>query len=266
MPSPFPGMDPYLEDPAFWRDFHGRLIYAISEQLLDRLPGSYDAAVEERIRLIERVDEYAGTLVDEGREFIPDVTVTHRRGATSTKAAIAGSTAVLDPVVIETIVTEEVRERWVEIRHRPTESLVTVIEVLSPSNKTGDGYGAYQSKRDTIMSQYVSLVELDLLLGGQRVERSPRMPVADYYAIVNRSTERRKRFVYAWMMDRALPSIPIPLKAPDADVVLDLAAAFADAYERGRYARRLPYQHPPQAPIPQELRSWAESLTSSRPG
>jgi hypothetical protein len=261
MPSPFPGMDPYLEDPAFWRDFHGRLIYAISEQLLDRLPADYDAAVDEQVRLVEvHPGEEEASRVDQ--DVLPDVAVSHV--PSGSRAASAGGGAItLVPVKIPVPIEREVRDRWVEIRHKPDDELVTVIEVLSPTNKTGDGYGDYRAKRAAVLRQRVNLVELDLLLGGRRVERSEDLPVDDYYAVVARAHRRVEREVYAWNVRRPLPTIAVPLKPPDADVPLDIAASFATAYERGRYARRLRYSAPPSAPLNEADRDWARGLIAS---
>jgi len=47
MPSPFPGMDPYLEQ--FWRDVHARCIIYAADQLQARLPADLRARVEERV-------------------------------------------------------------------------------------------------------------------------------------------------------------------------------------------------------------------------
>ena len=51
MPSPFPGMDPYLEDPAFWSDFHSSFITYWRDALADLLPDNYDARLDERVVL-----------------------------------------------------------------------------------------------------------------------------------------------------------------------------------------------------------------------
>ena len=258
MPNPFPGMDPYLEDPAFWRDFHGRFIYAVSEQLLDRLPAEYDAAVDEQVRLVEAPAEGEGP-EPVVKEILPDVAVT-RRPAPGGGPPNGGGVATLEPVTIVVPVEQEVRDRWIEIRHRPDNSLVTVIEVLSPTNKTGDGRGEYLAKRRGVLRQKVNLVELDLLLGGRRVEDRERLPPGDYYAIVSRAIQPRTREVYAWGVRRALPTLPVPLRPRDTDVPLDLAVAFATAYDRGRYARRLRYGQPPPGPLGEADRAWAQGL------
>jgi hypothetical protein len=48
MPSPFPGMDPYLEAPDIWPDFHDALAGEISSELNRTLPRPYYARLEMR--------------------------------------------------------------------------------------------------------------------------------------------------------------------------------------------------------------------------
>lgn len=262
MPSPFPGMDPYLEDPAVWRGFHGRFIFAITDALLDRLPSDYDADVDEQVRLVEVTPGDPALRV--GKDVLPDVAVmrTGSEPARPRGGDGGGSgVATIEPVDIEIVAEREERERWIRIIHRPDDALVTVIEVLSPTNKNSDGYPEYRAKRAAILAQNVSLVELDLLLGGHRMEDFARGPAGDYFAVVARAEERhRRRLAYGWPLRHRLPTIPVPLRPGDGSVDLDLSAAFADAYDRGRYARRLRYGAPPQAPLGDADRAWAVEL------
>lgn len=272
MPSPFPGMDPYLEDLAFWRGFHGRFIYALTDQLLDRLPPAYDADVDERVR---RVEVDPSELEEEGgRDVIPDVSVTRstsRRAppadaGTGSRSTAAATVELPEPVVIPVIPEREERDRWVRIVHRPDNALVTVVEVLSPTNKNRDGYEAYRVKRDAVLQQHVNLVEIDLLLGGRRMEPASLLPPGDYFAIVGRADRPRERLAYAWSLRHRLPPVPVPLRPPDSDVPLDLSAAFDAAYDSGRYARRLRYDVPTPAPLAGEDRVWADQVVRSATG
>lgn len=253
MPSPFPGMDPYLEDPAFWRDFHSRFINACSEILSNYLPDSYEARIDEQLRLVEYTPE---RVVDR----FPDVAVTHRtsgRGASSS-TPIVDSVATLEPVDnLMPVEAAEIKEAWIEIIHRPERSLVTVIEILSPSNKAGVGYWEYRDKRLGIFQQRAHLVEIDLLLSGRRNEMQNPLQKGDYFAYVSRHERQPAVSVYSWFLEDKLPTIPVPLKNPDPDVGLNIAEVFALTYERGRYARALPYQTPPQALLKDERLSWA---------
>jgi len=259
MASPFPGMDPYLEDPAFWQDFHRSFITYCRDALLDKLPDEYEARIDEQLRLVEHTAERSTTR-------LPDVAITRGpafRSARTTHAA-SGSVATLEPVSIPMVTKyEEVRETWIEIIHRSDRSLVTVIEILSPTNKTGDGYVEYQMKRLGILKQHAHLVEIDLLLAGRRIELGRDLPRGDYYAYVTREDARPMVDVYTWSIRDVLPTIPVPLKAPDPDIGLNIAEVFGITYERGRYARSLRYAGPPPAPVDPELMNWANERAAS---
>ena len=172
----------------------------------------------------------------------------------------------LEPVTIDLPVEElvEVHDRWIEIRHRPDRKLVTAIEVLSPTNKTGEGFYDYCSKRRSLIRQQVHLVEFDFLVRGQRLPMRQSLPPGDFFVFISRAERRPKCDVYGWSVRQALPRIPIPLLAPDPDVVLDLQALFATGYDRGRYARALDYTAPLNLPLSQADRAWAEETAKGR--
>lgn len=250
MPSPFPGMDPYLETPAFWSDFHARFITYWADALADALPDNYEARIDEKVRLVE--------VAPPKRKLIePDVAVTQREPSRTPSPAPAG-VATLEPVTLELEIEEdETHERYIEILHRPERSLVAVLELLSPANKEEPGRSAYLLKRNALLHHPIHLVEVDLLIGGRRLPPEGGLPPGDYYALVLRGDRRRSCDVYAWTLRHALPAIPIPLLRPDPDVWLDLAAVFATTYERGRYARSLDYAAPPPVALDGEARRWA---------
>jgi hypothetical protein len=120
---------------------------------------------------------------------------------------------------------------------------VTVVEVLSPGNKTpgSDGRRVYLAKRNEILQSRAHLVELDLLRGGARLPLLGAIPAGDYYAIVSRQQRRPKVDVFAWSLRDALPEIPIPLQPEDPEAALNIQAAFSIVYDRARYDRSLDY-------------------------
>jgi hypothetical protein len=252
-------MNPYLEAPAVWEDFHGELIYACRRVLLDRLPAAYDASVGEQVRLVEVSARTHGLPV--AKSVRPDVAVLHATGARTVQSpnAPAAGTAVLDPVTISVAEAEEqeITDRWIEVRYRADASLVTVIEVLSPTNKNPEGFDEYRAKRRALLRQRVNLVEIDLLVGGRRIEAQEILPVGDYYTTVSRRDKPSVRDVYAWSVRRPLPIIHVPLRPPEPDVDLDLASAFAIAFDRGGYEGRLRYGGRPPAPLGREDADWA---------
>lgn len=111
-----------------------------------------------------------------------------------------------------------------------------------------------------LLSQEVHLIELDLLLGGRRLPMGKRLPPGDYYAFVAHSQRRFNCDVYAWTVRQPLPMLPIPLKAPDPDLRINIAEVFSQAYDRGRYERCLRYAEPPTAPLADADRQWAAEM------
>jgi Protein of unknown function (DUF4058) len=256
MASPFPGMDPYLEDPAFWRDFHPTFLGCWREAIADLLPEAYEARLDESVNLIQMSNDVI-------RLLYPDLAITRKRNV-SPPSSKRGGTLLLEPVTISHEFLEEVKQTRIEVLHRPDRKLVGILEMLSPTNKTGEGYQEYRSKRKAVLLQKVHLVELDLLLGGRRLPLLEPLPPGDYYAMVSRANNYMKCEVYSWFLRHPLPTIPIPLKTPDADIHVDLAKVFQVAYERGRYARSLAYGKPPVAPLKRVDAQWAKRISARK--
>ena len=139
MRSPFPGMDPYIEASGRWPDFHNRLINRISEVLADAVGKQYEVSIDERIRLVKLPDA-------EVKSIRPDVAVLDR-GRDRSHPQASGAVATIEPVAIAHPVYEEVRETRVTIIWRPDWKLITVIEALSPANKSGREDNDYLPKR-----------------------------------------------------------------------------------------------------------------------
>ena len=256
MPSPFPGMDPYLEAQGRWPGFHNVLIAHCSELLNRDLPESYVAQTDERIALVSFDDS------DSAR--IPDVLIGREQGSqTGERLEVPATVGTLEPRMMRLLKrTVEVRETWIEIYHLPEMELVTAIEILSPSNKGGSGRLDYLAKRDSLIDQPVNLVEIDLLLNGSPMPISGALRPGEYVAIVARADLRPQADVYTWPLRRPLPVLPIPLRGPDPDISLDLGEAFRMTYDRGGYNRVMRYGRPlPEGlRISPEDRAWAEGL------
>jgi hypothetical protein len=255
MTSPFPGMDPYLEAQGHWESFHAALILHSAEALNEELPESYVAKVETRNALVS-FDEPIS-------ERVPDLLLARGEKPTCSDPQGRPGLATLEPITIPLAKREvEVRERWIEILQLPNMELVTVLEILSPSNKAGTGRADYLAKREAYIDRPVNLVEIDLILRGARMPMERRLPPGDCYAVVARAETRPDADVYAWTIRHPLPLLPIPLKSPDPDVTLDLARVFRLSYDRGRYERIVRYGTPLLAglPIDADARSWAETV------
>ncbi|MFI5454677.1 MAG: DUF4058 family protein [Isosphaerales bacterium] len=255
MPSPFPGIDPFLEDQHYWEEFHSKFMNWTQDTLAEWVPDAYEVRIEERVSLTYEEDP------DFKRTLQPNVAVLRQTGVGS--AAVSAANALtLMPVSLSLPMyqLEEVIEHRIEIRRRPDRFPVAVIELLSPSNKEPPGDRLYSRKRLELIHQAVHLVELDFLIGGKRLAMEDELPAGDYYALVSRAEQRPRSDVYAWSIRDPLPTIPIPLLAPDPDIPLDLAAIFATVFQRGRYNRSIHYSAPLGLARGPADRTWAAEL------
>jgi len=246
-------MDPFLEQPAYWPDFHSTFINYWREAIADTLPAHYEATIGERVYLVEHDPEMR-------KLASPDVAVTHDDRPLSALPATSGGIATLEPVTIPLAILGGPRETYIEILYQPDHSLVATLELLSPANKEEPGRSVYLLKREALLYQQVHLVELDLLLGGRRLHLLRPLPAADYYYLLSRGDRRPDCNVYHWKLDQPLPTLPIALRTPDPDILVDLGAVFATAYERGRFFRRINYAGPIPAVISRQDRAWVESV------
>jgi Protein of unknown function (DUF4058) len=239
MPSPFPGMDPYLE--AHWRDIDAGLIIYARDALQRVLPGDLRARVEERV-LLETPEGFAD------HPLYPDVRVVEypQRRAT---AAPEGGVALEEPLLVD---AEPATEPFLEIIDRESGNrVVTVIEFLSPSNKSpGDNRDLYLRKQHEVCASNANLVEIDLNRFGIHTLAFPldylgaphRTP---YMVCVRRATRRGGAEVYPMPLSQRLPRIRIPLRPDDADVRLDLQALVDQCYRNGAYEGTLNYADDP---------------------
>lgn len=246
-------MDPFLEAPAVWRDFHNRFNNCWCEAVADALPDYYTAILDERVTLVQ--EDLA-----EVRQVLPDVAISRWEGTDAPTAdGKVASTATIEPVTVPyKVISDPLHESYIEIRHEPDRELVAVLELLSPTNKSGTGRGEYLNKRAAILRQGVHLLELDLLLGGERIPPEVDLPPGDYYAVLTRALERPPRLaeVYAWPIAHVLPTVPVPLRAPDADIHVNLAEVMNTTYERGRYAKSIRYRALPDCLMESRHRDW----------
>ncbi|MGH8273783.1 MAG: DUF4058 family protein [Gammaproteobacteria bacterium] len=259
MKTPFPGMDPFLEQPAFWPDFHATFINYWREAVGDLLPSGYEATLGERVYLVERDP-------DERKLGYPDVAVTRHAEAHSLGTfRDSGAVATLEPVTIPVTMLEGPRETYIEILYQPESRLVAALELLSPANKESPGRLQYLAKRQALLLQDVHLVELDLLLSGRRLLFNKPLPAADYYYSIARAEQRPDCQVYHWTLRQALPTLPVPLRRPDADLQIDLGAVFATVYQRAKFFRRVDYQGPVPEFIGDVDRQWVEEVVRKMP-
>ncbi|MGZ3488034.1 MAG: DUF4058 family protein [Isosphaeraceae bacterium] len=257
MRSPFPGMDPYLEQ--FWGDVHHRLITYTCDALQRHLPGDLLARMGERV-FVEPAE-------GQGRNIVPDVRVVERGRPQERGIGTGNGVAVAEPLVIHLDQSEPVRQGFIEIIDiKSGRRVVTVIEVLSPSNKiSGPGRDLYVKKQEELRAGGVSLVEIDLLRAGTRVlsvpfDRIPEGHRSAYAVCARRGWKPFEIEYYRIPLRERLPAIPIPLRRDDRDVALDLQSLIDQCYEFGRYSDDIDYREEPDPPLGGDDARWAEAL------
>ena len=138
-------------------------------------------------------------------------------------------------------------------------SPVTVIELLSPSNKAaGEDRNDYLAKRRQILRGQTHLVEIDLGRGGQRPS-PPDLPPCDYYALVSRYGDRPNLGYWPIGLRDPLPILPIPLDGDDPPARLDLKSVLDQTYDAAHYADYI-YQETPDPRLSAADGAWARGL------
>jgi hypothetical protein len=238
MRSPFPGMDPYLEQPFFWPEFRARLIIAIANHLAPRLRPRYYVGVE--VRTYED-DGDAEILVG-----IPDVVVTSNQPRADLSIQNTIATAV-KPRQVSLPVPIERKYRYLEIREVGTDRVIVAIELLSPINKrAGEGRDSYKKKRQSILASQSHLVEIDLLRANQPMPIVDDAVKTDYRILVSNAESRPIASLYDWNLPELIPVFEIPLQ--NESIPVDLKPLMDEIYEQSSYDFRIDYQQAPPAP------------------
>jgi hypothetical protein len=248
-------MDPWLERRGVWEQVHTDLIVSIRRFLTPLLRPRYHVGIEERTYLAILPPEEQST-------GIPDVLIAGPKresgGQASTK--FQSSTARAEPMVAVLPVPEEVKERYLEIRSLPDQQVITVIEILSPSNKLpGEGREQYERKRFKVLGSRTNLVEIDLLRAGEPLPM--KAPAAsDYRVVVSRAAQRPRGDVYLFGVRDPIPTLPVPLRPGESEPELPLNQLLHEVYDLGGYDLVIDYRTPPQPPLPESDTVWAASL------
>jgi len=205
MPSPFPGMNPFLEHPDIWGTFHARMLAAMADALSAQVRPDYLVHME------------AHPWVD-----------------------------------IE-------RQRFLEVRDKRSRELVAAVELLSAVNKKpGPDHEQYLTKRAEILASPAHLVEIDLLRCGIAMPDRDR-PASSYGVMVSRAEDRPAADFWPIDLRQPLPTIPVPLRPPTTDAILDLQQLLHHVYDHGTYAEEI-YDRQPDPPLAAAELDWAEEL------
>jgi hypothetical protein len=234
MPSPFPGMDPFLEDPGLWPDVHNTLIVLMREKLLQQMKDNYYVIIRDRIYTFENDDP---------------------------------ALPIIDPkFCVGDTLLDEIHEPFLEVIDRADRSVVTVLEVVSPSNKVPGSRGreSYWKNRAEVLHSSCHWLEIDFLRSG--TPWLPRQMTAqgDYFVYLSRIEHRRNSYLWPIRLPESLPVVAVPLKDGDADVPLDLQFALTTAYDRAGYDRMVDYRKSPTIALSEKYDAWADQLLKSK--
>lgn len=267
MSSPFPGMNPYLEHPAFWSSFHTRLMVAIADTLAPLLRPEYYIEVETRTYndQEDREDEDDELLVG-----IPDATVlaanssktSSERTRKQLQVEVGGALTQKRPQLVTLPMPNTVKERYLEVREIGTDTVITVIEVLSPKNKKkGAGRVAYERKRRRVLGSLSNLIEIDLLRGYPPMTMMGQVQPTDYRIVVSRSEQRPEADLYSFNLPEPIPNFPLPLKPEDEEPLVDLQMIVVGVCDRAGYNDRIDYRQPvPPPKLSEADQQWVDEL------
>ncbi|MEL7051788.1 MAG: DUF4058 family protein [Cyanobacteria bacterium J06588_5] len=215
MPSSFPGMNPYLENPDHWPTVHNRLIVAIADILTPQLIPKYQVGID------KRVYEVAG-------------------------------------------IAEEVREPYLEVKDAETQKVITTVEVLSPTNKRGDGRKKYLEKREKILKTQTNLIEIDLLIQGEPLPLSESAVDSHYRILVSRAAQRPVADLYAFNLPESIPAFPLPLTKEDLEPAIALQPLLGEVYQKSGYDYFIDYQQDIALPLSAQEMDWIDAILKEK--
>ncbi|MEL7039157.1 MAG: DUF4058 family protein [Cyanobacteria bacterium J06592_8] len=238
MPSPFPGMNPYLEHPDIWRGFHSVLVVKIAEFITSELRPKYSVYLE--------FQNYKTIIESSVLMSVSDISMTQ-------------------PLKVEIPVPEVRRKGYLEIREVSTKEVVTVIELLSPVNKrSGKGRETYNNKREQIFGSRTHFVEIDFLRMGEPMLIFANGIESDYRILVSRGDCRPSADLYAFNLPQKIPAFPIPLRSGDREPLLDLQFLLNQVYDRAGYDLKLDYTLEPIPPLSEIDTSWIDQVLKEK--
>jgi hypothetical protein len=252
MPSPFPGMNPYLEHPDRWSTVHNRSIVAIADFLTPLLIPRYQVDIEKRIYQV----------TDSNLQLIgrSDITVQAPKQPIVPTSLANPSISTLQPIRIQLPIDDEVREAYLEIKEVSTGRVVTLIEVLSPTDKQDQGYQKHHEKRQQVLNSRTHFIEIDLLRSGEPWPITGDEPRSDYRVLVSRAGDRPIADLYPFNIQDSMPQIPVPLQFGDLEPLLNLKELIEDIYDRSGYSHFIDYNLEPSPKLSSTDQAWLDQL------
>ena len=253
MPSPFPGMNPFLEQKDAWQDFHNDFLVQLRAALVRQTSDAYVVKLETRL-ILQEVEPHERAFVGRADLGLSD----SGKGGVAIAEPERATRPQYLPLTLPEV--EKIKHHYLEIQDSLSRRVSTVIELLSPANETlGNDRAEYLAKRQAILLSTTHFVEIDFRRGGQRPDL-PVIPPCDYFVLASRYEERDRfcRYWPVWLRDR-LPKILVPLRQPDPDVMIDLQEILDRTYDEAGYARYI-YEQSPEPPLSDADTQWARQI------
>jgi hypothetical protein len=184
------------------------------------------------------------------------------------RASICQRTYSSEQALFTSIIREQHKEDFIEIRQKSDRKLITLIDIVSPTNKMRkEGRDSYLETRKAAQSCKASIVEIDLVLQGQPMLEYSRdgLPEWDYAITVERSTQPGRFEIYTTTMRKRLPRFKIPLASDDRDLVHDLQQTFGKCFDESNFGAKIDYKRDPALKLDDDDRKWiAEELKKNK--
>ncbi len=253
--NPFPGMNPYLENPGLWPDVHHSVIVRLRDYLAPRLRPDYRVTIQERVYIVSDPNSRSSSDLR-----MPDVAVLSTP-ATPGRDRAADGLALADPLVVQLPEMELERQLYLEVIRVSNREVITAIELLSPTNKSGSGRRVYQAKRGQVLYSMTHLMEIDLLRSGPPMPVLDPMPASHYRILI--ADARRTEPVanlYPFGIREAIPNVVMPLGRGDEGIAVDLQGVIDHVYEVGSFDLDIDYDQDPAPPFSDADRAWIDQL------
>lgn len=254
MPSPFPGMNPWLERPALWPDVHDSLLMSLRGALAPLLRPKYFLSAQQRTVL--------AVVPPDPQPIFPDLAVLEL--SHSSLPADVAAAAFDEPLIVEIPAQETITEDYLEVVEVASQQVITIIEILSPSNKrSGEDRQAYIAKREKIFRAPINFVEIDLLRGWSPMPftlSKTNGHLSQYRILVKRRTSLRRAFLYPFDVRDTIPVFPLPLQPGDVEPPVRLGAALKEIYDEYGYDLCLNYHESPEPPLNDADAQWAAEI------
>ena len=249
--NPFPGMNPYLEHRHIWPDFHNDLIAQMRTALGPELPARYRIALQQRVE----VETPSGAPLDLAF-MIPDAMATDEPPS----QALPTAPSTVEEYAVRVRMPQEVNATWLRVETLPDQKIVTIVEVLSPTNKApGRERLRYERKREVIVGSGANLVEIDLLRGGEPMPLETPPPASDYRILVCQGWQRPGALLYPFSVRQPIPPFILPLLPEDEPLTVDLGPIINAMHHTARYSQVARYHEPPPEPaLDAGVQAWVE--------